>query len=94
VAALSSTGSGTSSATALHHYAGLNWTMIEQLMRELGSMLPLTIKEAAFADPTLTLAGDGWSFSSPSAWRVIRGGVLDFGWSSAAGEGDGACEAA
>lgn len=46
-------------------------------------MLPLTIKEAAFVDPTLTLAGDSWAFSSPSAWRVIKGGVLDFGWSSA-----------
>jgi len=56
--------------------------MIEQLRRELGPMLPLTIKEAAFVDPTLTLAGDNWAFSSPSAWRVIKGGVLEFGWSS------------
>ena len=59
------------------------WTMIEQLRREIGPMLPLTIKEAAFTDPTLTLVGDDWAFSSPSAWRVIKGGVLDFGWSSA-----------
>lgn len=55
--------------------------MIEQLRAELASLLPLVIKEAAFADPTLTLAGDGWAFSSPSAWRVIKGGALDFGWS-------------
>lgn len=57
--------------------------MIEQLRRELGPMLPLTIREAAFVDPILTLAGDSWAFSSPSAWRVIKDGVLDFGWSSA-----------
>ncbi len=56
--------------------------MIEQLRRELAPRLPLTIKEAAFADPTLTLAGEGWALSSPSAWRVIKGGVLEFGWSN------------
>lgn len=33
--------------------------MIEELRGELAPMLPLTIKEAAFVDPTLTLAGDG-----------------------------------
>jgi hypothetical protein len=37
--------------------------MIEQLRGELGPMLPLTIRGAAFADPTLTLAGDGWALS-------------------------------
>ncbi len=57
--------------------------MIEQLRGELASMLPLTIKEAAFADPALTLAGDDWAFSSSSAWRVTKGGVLEFGWSNA-----------
>jgi hypothetical protein len=31
------------------------WTVIEQLRRELSPMLPLTIKEATFVDPTLTL---------------------------------------
>jgi len=56
--------------------------MIKQLKNELAGMLPLTVKEAAFADPTLTLAGDGWAFSSPSAWRVIKDSVLDFGWSN------------
>jgi hypothetical protein len=57
--------------------------MIKELRDELATMLPLTIKEAAFVDPTLTLAGDGWAFSSPSAWRVIKDGILDFGWSGA-----------
>ncbi len=58
--------------------------MIEQLRRQLAPSLPLTIKEAGFADPTLTLAGDGWALSSLSAWRVIKDGVLEFGWSNAA----------
>jgi hypothetical protein len=57
--------------------------MIDHLRRELATRLPLSIKEAAFVDPSLTLAGDGWAFSSPSAWRVLKGGVLQFGWSSA-----------
>jgi hypothetical protein len=56
--------------------------MIEQLRRELSPMLPVTIKKAAFVDPTLILRGDGWAFSSLSAWRVIKGSVLEFGWSS------------
>jgi len=56
--------------------------MIEQLRRELDPMLPLAIKEALFADPTLTLAGDSPAFSSPSARRVLEGSVLEFGWSS------------
>lgn len=51
--------------------------MIEQLRAELASMLPLIIKEAAFVDPTLTLAGDRWAFNSPSAWRVVKDGVLE-----------------
>jgi len=57
--------------------------MIEELRGELAPLLPLKIKEAVYADPTLTLAGDGWAFSSPSAWRMINSAVLDFGWSSA-----------
>jgi hypothetical protein len=56
--------------------------MIELLRRELAPRLPLTIKEAAFSDPTLTLAGDGWALSCPSAWRIIKDGVLKFGWSN------------
>lgn len=57
--------------------------MIEHLRGELAPRFPLTIEEAAFVDPTLTLAGHGWSFSSPSAWRVVKGGILEFGWSDA-----------
>jgi hypothetical protein len=60
-----------------------NGTMIDQLRGELASMLPMTIRDAAFVDPTLTLGGEGWSFSSDSAWRVTSRGVLAYGWSQA-----------
>ncbi|MCA4133324.1 hypothetical protein [Arthrobacter sp. M4] len=55
--------------------------MIESLKVELVPLLPLKIQHAAFTDPTLTLAGETWAFSSPSAWRVIKDDVLEFGWS-------------
>lgn len=55
--------------------------MIETLIGELSGLLPLAIREASFADPTLTLAGDGWAFSTVSAWRVTRAGLLVYGWS-------------
>ncbi len=58
--------------------------MIEELRIALSSMFPMIIREATFADPTLTLAGDGWSFSSVSAWRVTSEGALAFGWSDTA----------
>lgn len=58
--------------------------MIEHLKYEITPLLPLQIREASFVDPTLTLAGEGWSFSSGSAWRVITSGVLAFGWSDPA----------
>ena len=57
--------------------------MIGELRRELAASGPLSIMEAAFADPTLTLAGEGWSLSTPSAWRVLKAGVLEFGWTNA-----------
>jgi hypothetical protein len=56
--------------------------VITQLCSKLSGLLPLTIREASFfTDPALTLAGDGWAFSTGAAWRVIRGGVLVYGWS-------------
>jgi hypothetical protein len=58
--------------------------VIESLKSELSSLLPLVVREASFADPTLTLAGDGWAFSSTSAWRVTRNGLLLYGWSDPA----------
>ncbi len=58
--------------------------MIEEMRSALTALFPLKIKEATFTDPTLTIAGEGWAFSSPSAWRITAGGVLVFGWSDAA----------
>lgn len=58
--------------------------VIEQLAGSLASLLPLTIREASYTeDISLVLAGEGWAFSTVSAWRVIRGGVLAYGWSDA-----------
>ncbi len=56
--------------------------MIGQLAGSLASLLPLTIREASYRDDiALTLAGEGWAFSTASAWRVVRDGVLAYGWS-------------
>lgn len=55
--------------------------MINEIRGALSGLLPLVVREASFEDPTLTLSGDGWAFSSISAWRVTRGGVLVYGWS-------------
>ena len=58
--------------------------MIEQLADSLSLLLPLTVREASYRqDIALMLAGQGWAFSTMSAWRVIRNGVLAFGWSDA-----------
>jgi hypothetical protein len=58
--------------------------VIEQLADSLASLLPLTIREASYReDIALMLAGEGWAFSTVSAWRVICDGVLAYGWSDA-----------
>ncbi|HEX7661178.1 MAG TPA: hypothetical protein VF444_17035 [Pseudonocardiaceae bacterium] len=47
-------------------------------------MLPLVIKEAHWIEPSLTLSlvGNGWAFGSISAWRVLKGDVLEFSYST------------
>ena len=55
--------------------------MIDAIRRALSGLLPLSIEEASFTDPTLTLAGPGWALTSVSPWRVTRDGVLLYGWS-------------
>ena len=56
-------------------------TLIKQIQGELARLPPLTIRQAEFADPVLTLSGDTWSFSTLSAWRIVQDGKLSFGWS-------------
>ena len=60
--------------------------VIERLTRDLADLLPLTIREATYADDTLTIAGDGWAFSALCPWRVVRDGVLLYAWSDPAAD--------
>lgn len=39
--------------------------------------LPLTIREAEWADPVLTLAGEGWSLAASCPWRVTSNSGLE-----------------
>ncbi|MCA1195767.1 MULTISPECIES: hypothetical protein [unclassified Saccharopolyspora] len=43
---------------------------------------PMSVRGAEFADPSLTVNGNGWSLSAVCPWRVRRGGELWFSWSS------------
>lgn len=44
----------------------------------VASFLPLFIKHVAWDGDSLVVAGDGWSFSTSSAWRVSQGDKLLF----------------
>lgn len=61
--------------------------MIDQIRKELAQYGPLTVGIAQLvAGGDLSLGGDRWTLSSPSAWRIVGGGVLAFGWSDEAAE--------
>lgn len=47
----------------------------------LRAVLPLKIREVQWNDPTLTLAGNEWSFSLTCPWRVVGPRGLQFAWS-------------
>jgi hypothetical protein len=55
--------------------------MIEQMRTEISHLFPLLINEADYQDPTLSLSGINWSFGTVSSWRVVRDGILVYGWS-------------
>ncbi|WP_425861447.1 hypothetical protein [Arthrobacter sp. TWP1-1] len=55
--------------------------MISELKETLGPLLPLKINRADSRYGELTFGGEGWTFGSPSAWRVVKDGVLVIGWS-------------
>lgn len=54
--------------------------MIRELKYTLGPLLPLKISRVESNDGFLNFGGDGWSFNSLAAWRVVRGGALEIGW--------------
>ena len=45
--------------------------MIQNLIATLKQRLPLTIVEALWSDPVLSLVGHDWSFNTTSTWRLV-----------------------
>lgn len=52
--------------------------MMNSLINVLVSLLPLMVKQVSWDGDTLVIAGDGWSFSSLSAWRISNGESVQF----------------
>ncbi|MCX2803383.1 hypothetical protein [Microbulbifer thermotolerans] len=52
--------------------------MITNLINVLNDLLPLVIKEISWDGDTFIIAGDEWSFSTTSAWRIIKESSIDF----------------
>jgi hypothetical protein len=52
--------------------------MIQRLINDLTKLLPMLIKEVSWDGETFIIAGDGWSFSTLSAWRIIDGESVAF----------------
>ena len=50
--------------------------IIEELQRELSKLPDRVVHEATFHDYVLQVRGSGWTLTSTSSWRVVRGGVL------------------
>lgn len=53
--------------------------MSENFFDDVHARCPLRIREVSWDEVTLTVAGDGWSFSTVGAWRVSEGSLLKFG---------------
>ena len=45
--------------------------MIDILLQNTSNFLPLLIEKISWDGDTLILGGDGWNFSTLSAWRII-----------------------
>lgn len=52
--------------------------MITSLINVLISLFPLVIKQVSWDGDTLIVTGEGWSFSTISAWRIIEGESVQF----------------
>ncbi|MBU1168437.1 MAG: hypothetical protein KKD44_02630 [Proteobacteria bacterium] len=52
--------------------------MINNLLNVLINILPIIVEKVSWDGDTLIIAGDGWSFSTLSAWRVINRGTIQF----------------
>ncbi|MAX56555.1 MAG: hypothetical protein CL537_13765 [Alcanivoracaceae bacterium] len=52
--------------------------MINSLLDVLTNVLPLKAEKVLWDGDALVISGDGWFFSTLSAWRVSSGGVVQF----------------
>lgn len=52
--------------------------MIESLLAVLAKVLPLQIQFVSWDGDVLTMSGEGWSFSTLSAWRIVQEGRISF----------------
>jgi hypothetical protein len=60
---------------------------VSELESAAGGQVPLLIREATFADPTLVLSGDGWSLAATCPWRVVHHDHgIEISWSSSDAE--------
>lgn len=52
------------------------------LIAKVAKQLPLRISTVEWTDPTLVLAGQGWSLSLTCPWRAVTPQGSAFGWDS------------
>ena len=52
--------------------------MIESVLAILAKVLPLQIRFVSWDGNVLTMSGEGWSFSTLSAWRIVQEGKISF----------------
>ena len=52
--------------------------MIEKMIVEIKKHLPLTIVNVEWSGDIFTFSGSKWSFSTVSAWRIVKEGRVDY----------------
>lgn len=56
--------------------------MIPPLTEAVAAAGPLLITEVEYADPVLTINGEGWGLTVTCPWRLVRGDDLVLSWST------------
>ncbi|SRR6266508_813159 len=54
--------------------------MIDRISSSLARHFPLRIDQVDYADPTVTLTGDGWSLSMTCPWHLFEGQSRIVSW--------------
>lgn len=57
-------------------FEGVHDRLLRDLTEHAVAAYPLVALGAAWASETLTIWGDGWSFSTMSSWRLSRNGAF------------------